>query len=54
MSKKTASVPLKLTPELKRDLKTEAKDQDRSVNWLATKYITDGLARDRDKRKRKG
>jgi predicted HicB family RNase H-like nuclease len=44
--KKSAQIAVKMYPEIKQRLEAEAKKQDRSVNWLATKYISDGLIRD--------
>lgn len=47
--KKTATLGLKVFPELKLRLATKAKVLQRSMNWLAAKYIEEGLDRDEPK-----
>jgi hypothetical protein len=49
--KKTARITVKTTPELKAELVSEARRQDRTESWLAGKYIEEGLQRDKTKRR---
>ncbi len=44
--KKSAQLSLKIEPELKARIERQAAALDRSVNWLATQYLRDGLDRD--------
>jgi predicted DNA-binding protein len=45
--KKTAYLPVKMSPEMKERLKLAARKKDRSAGWVARKYIEAGLDRDR-------
>jgi predicted transcriptional regulator len=47
--KKSAVLPIKLTPEMKGRLREAARIKDRSASWVARKYIQEGLDRDRIK-----
>ncbi len=44
--KKTEPLSLKVTPGLKQRIADMAAQKERSMNWLAAKYLEDGLARD--------
>lgn len=44
--KKTATLGLKVYPEVKSRLESRAKLLQRSMNWLVGRYIEEGLERD--------
>ncbi len=46
--RKTEQVSMKITPELKDKLAKVAARMDRSVSWLVTKFIKDGLNKARN------
>ena len=52
--KKTATLGLKIAPDLKSRLQAVAHAKERSLNWLATKYIEDGLEQDENERTQRG
>lgn len=51
--KKTAYLPVKMSPDLKKDLVAVAKAAHRTAGAQARLYIEEGLARDQAKRPKK-
>lgn len=52
VSKKSAKITVKLSPETKQDLQKEANQHDRTMSWLALKFIQDGIKRSKKRKDR--
>jgi predicted transcriptional regulator len=50
--KKDAKLTLKLPKALKKRLKGVAKEKERTMSWLANKYVEQGVERDEGRRSR--
>lgn len=50
--KKSAKITVKLSPETKQDLQKEATQHDRTLSWVALKFIQDGIKRSKRKKEK--